>query len=338
MNILRNFRNGLMVGCTIEGAAADAGGGGVAAYVPAEGSFAAGLPEGLRANEAFKDVKDPHDLAARYVEARTFKVPEKFAKANPALNDLKNLDSVFERLTNAEKLTGADRGRIALIPKDDAKPEEVAAFYQQLGRPEKADGYKLPERPADKPYSDADKAFQAQVLPILHKANLTQPQLAALVPEWDNLVQTMATAHDASLAAGREKVNTDLRTAKGGDYDAFIASAGDAINHYSKELKLGDALTNELDANRLGNNPALAELLAHFGKQLKEDGLLGKHQGGHDGDVSPEAAKSKIKELEAAFRANDKFKDKKAPGRAEAMAEITRYYEIAYPGQQAPAA
>lgn len=338
MNILRAFRNGLMLGCTMSAEGdAGAGGGAAAAYAPAAGSFAAGLPDTLRSNEAFKDVKDPADLAARYVEARTFKLPEKFTKENPALKDFKSQDDLVGAYLAQSKLVGADKGRVALIPKDDAKPEEVAAFYTQLGRPAEATGYKLPDRPDGKPYSDADKAFQAQLLPILHKGNLTQAQLAAIAPEWDGLVASMGAAHDAGLKADMDKSAAALRTQWGADYDAKVGLATDALKHYSAELKLGDQVLKELDATKLGNNPGLVTLLSHIGAQLKEDGVLGKQSGGAAGDVSPEAAVGKIKELEAAFRANDKFKDKNAPGRAEAVAEIARYYEIAYPGQAAPA-
>ena len=58
------------------------------------------------------------------------------------------------------------------MPGKDATPEEWAAFYGQLGRPETPEGSELPLPEGD------DGAFAKQMAPILHKHGVT----AAKVP------------------------------------------------------------------------------------------------------------------------------------------------------------
>lgn len=341
MNILRSFKNGLLLGTTMSGTGdVGDGAGGGDAPPGAAGGFSASLPEDLRSHDAFKDVKDAGDLARRYADTqKPFALPEKYTKDNPALKDIKSLDALADAYTNQSKLLGADKARIALMPKDDNDKAGWDAFYKTQGRPETADKYALPEkRPDGSAYSDGDKAFQKSVLPILHQAGLTQRQISAITPQWDTLVAGMTKAHDDALIAGQKTAADGLRTEWGGEYDAKVGLAIDAIKHYSAELKLGDAVVKELDGTTIGNNPALAKMLSYMGAQLKEDGLLGKHAGGMGDGLSVDAAKTQIAEKEKAFRDNKSFADKKAPGRDDALAEIKRLYEIAYPEQKPPGA
>lgn len=53
----------------------------------------------------------------------------------------KDLDSVFKSLRSAEKAIH-DKGLVA-VPKDGAKPEDVAAFRTAIGVPDKPDGYEI---------------------------------------------------------------------------------------------------------------------------------------------------------------------------------------------------
>lgn len=295
--------------------------------------FAATLPESIRGHEAFKDVKDVGDLATRYHGAVTkpFALPDKYTSQNPALKDLKSLDAVVDRMLNAERMVGLDKNRLLVMPKDASDTDALNAVYAALGRPETADGYQIGKRADGSAYSEQDTAFQKSLLPILHKAGVTQAQFDAMRPEWDGLMASMGAAHDKQLDEGRKAAETSLRQEWGAEFDDRIKLAEDALRHYGAELKLGDAITKELNASSLGNNPALAKLLVHLGTQLKEDGLLGKHEGGFGEGKTPEQAKKEIAEKEKAFRENPAFKEKNASGRAEALAEIAELYQIAYP-------
>lgn len=71
-------------------------------------------------------------------------------------------------------------GNAIRVPGKDAKPEEVEAFLNKLGRPENVDGYEFKppaELPEDLPYDgERAKTFAS----VAHKAGLTKAQAAAI--------------------------------------------------------------------------------------------------------------------------------------------------------------
>lgn len=89
---------------------------------------------------------------------------------------VKDIQSLAKLAFEQDKFTG---GAIK-VPGKDATPEEREAFYNRLGRPEKADGYdfKPPaELPEDIPYDgERAKAFASKA----HTLGLTKDQAAAL--------------------------------------------------------------------------------------------------------------------------------------------------------------
>lgn len=325
--LLKGIRSGLLLSSSVGADLAAGGGGGD------NTAFLASLPEPLRGNEAFKDVKDAGDLATRYVDARTFKVPEKYAKADPSLNDFKSMDSVFDNLLSARKLVGMDKGRVALLPKDDKDEKGWNDFYAAQGRPEAADKYAVPPKRADgRDYAPEDKAFQAAVLPILHEAGLTQRQLERILPKWDELQAGLGKAHDEKLLGEQKAAGDALRKEWGANFDGNIGLADSAIQHLSKELKLGDGLAKALNASSLGNNPELARVFAHLGKQLKEDGLLGK--GGENSGMNADTAKAEIQRMEGDGKILAVLRDKAHPDYVATKAKRDALYAAAYPEQE----
>jgi hypothetical protein len=305
----------------------------------ANGEFLGTLPEPLRGNAAFKDIKDVGALAQKYADTqRPFadRIPEKY-RSEASLKDIKDESGLIDGYVNAQKMVGLDKNRLAVLPKDDKDAAGWDAFYKAQGRPDAADKYAFGKRADGSDYGEADVSFQKQIAPILHKMGVTQRQIDAGRGDWDKLQGDLVAAADGARKADMDKAIGALRERWGGDYDGHLKDAEAAIGHYAKQLGIGDQLTKELTASNLGNNPALAQVFAHMGAQLREDGLLGKGQGGFGERPSMEAAKKQIADKEAAFRANAAFKDKNAPGRQEALEEIAALYDIAYPGEEAAA-
>jgi hypothetical protein len=301
--------------------------------------WTASIPEPLRGNAAFKDIKDVGTLAQKYADTqRPFaeRLPEKY-RNDPMFRDIKDENGLYDGYVNAQKLVGADKSRIALMPKDDKDQAGWDAFYKAQGRPDAADKYVFGKRADGSDYGEADQNFQKQIAPILHKMGVTQRQIDAGRADWDKLQSDMATAVAAQQKADMERATAALRQKWGGDYDGHLQDAEAAIAHYAKQLGVGEALVKELSATNMGNNPALAQVFAYMGAQLREDGLLGKGQGGFGDKPSMERARQLIAEKEAAFRANKAFKEKGAQGRQEALEEIAQLYEIAYPAETAEA-
>jgi hypothetical protein len=300
------------------------------------GEFIGTLPEPLRAHGAFKDIKDVGTLAQKYADTQrpfTERLPEKY-RNDPSFRDIKDDEGLYSSFSNAQKMVGADKARLALVPKDAKDEAGWDGFYKAVGRPEAADKYAFGKRADGSDYSAADADFQKQIAPILYKMGVSQAQLDRGRPEWDVLQGKIATLASDASKAEMAKTVTALREKWGGDYDGHVKNAEAAVQYYAKKAGVGDALAKELSATGLGNNPALAQVFAMMGAQLKEDGLFGKGEGGFADRPSMENAKKQIAEKEQAFRDNKSFRDKNAPGRQEALDEIARLYEAAYPEQE----
>lgn len=301
--------------------------------------FSASLPEPLRGNAAFKDIKDVGSLAQKYADSQKpflERLPEKY-RNEAAFKDIKDESGLADSYFNAQKMVGLDKNRLAVLPKDDKDTAGWDAFYKAQGRPDAADKYAFGKRADGTDYQANDVEFQKKIAPILHKMGVTQRQIDAGRGDWDQLQADLVKAADGQRQAEMEKASAALRSKWGGDYDGHMKDAEAAIGHYAKTLGVGDQLIKELSATTFGNNPALAQVFAHMGAQLKEDGLLGKGQGGFTDRPSQEAARTLIAQKEAAFRANATFKNKDAPGRQEALDEIAHLYEAAYPGEETAA-
>lgn len=325
LKFLDGFRSVLLMSAA--GVAEPAGGGGA----PPALAAAPAAPAAAPAADANKAWSFPTEKAfAEYL-------PDAY-KADANFRDIKDFDGLLKSFVGARKMTGLDKANLLPIPSnDDAKDWD--AVYNKLGRPESADKYEIPKPGEGKEYSEADKAMQTALLPILHKAGVTQRQLAAIVPAWNALA---AQAGEATAKQEKDAIaaaDADLTKEWGAAKDSKIAIGKEALTHFTTELKLGDTLTKALEAkdangNALGNNPALLKLFAHFGAQLKEDGLIGKGGGGGAGEYSPAEAQQQInaKRNDADFQ--KVYRDKKNPAHADAVAEMQRLYEQAYPADK----
>lgn len=314
------------------GAAAEAGAGDGAAAAAAAAAAAGDKGKGAEGAFAFPTEK----AFAEYL-------PDKF-KALPNFRDIKSFDGLLDTFVNQQKMVGLDKAKLAVLPKDDNDNEALSNIYKALGRPEKVDGYQIPKAGEGKEYSAGDLAFQKAVVPLLHEIGLTQRQVAALVPKWNELQAAAAAQQGEALKTGAAAAEKSLRTEFGAAYDTKVKTANDALAWFANDgPKLGTDLEAWLkstgpDGQTIGNNPVVAKLFSYLGEQMKEDGLIGKSGAGAQGEAkSPAEAKQEI----AALQQDEKFKkawlDKKAPGHAEAVAQMQRLREMASPAEK-PAA
>ncbi|HWK44920.1 MAG TPA: hypothetical protein VNT30_09375 [Stellaceae bacterium] len=270
-----------------------------ATAAPAVTSFSETLPEDIRGDAVFKDIKDLAGLAKSY--------------------------------RNAAKMVGLDKATVVALP----SPEDAEGWnglYGKLGRPESADKYVMPAKGEGLAYDETDAAFQKTILPILHEAGITQRQLDAIIPKWNTLASSGTAAKDAETAAQLASASATLKTDWGQAYEPKLALANDAIRHYADELKLGGDVTAALESTGLGNHPALAKLFAHLGAQLQEDGALkGRGSGGGAAVLSPAEGRQQIaaKQNDAEFM--KAYTSKSAPGHADAVQAMQRLYEMAFP-------
>lgn len=194
----------------------------------------AGLPEDLRAEKSLESFKDVGALAKSYVETK--------------------------------KMVGD----ALKVPAADAKPEERAAFYTKLGRPETADKYtvKAPTFPEELGLT-WDGEAQSQFLASMHEAGLTNAQVQKALDWYGAYMLRAGDAQIREAAQERRTATEALRTRWGSAMERNVGLARAAV----QKMANGDErLLAAADAE--GNNPALLELLHAAGELLFERGEI----------------------------------------------------------------
>lgn len=336
------FLNGILLGTTSSAGNTDAGGGGGGTGGGTGGAgggnaFLATLPEAVRSFDGFKDVKDTGDLATRFHKELTRplaeRLPEKI-RSEPYFKDIKSIDDLAEKAFNQAKMIGRDPNTLFSIPAKDDK-EGLGKIYNALGRPETADKYAIPKRADGKDYGPEDAAFQKAILPKLHEIGMTQAQVEQLVPVWNEINASATTAQTAKWDADAAKSNEALRGEWGSAYDQRMQDAAAALEHYFPKEIVDELNKASRDGSTvLGDNQFLARGLAKIGAQLREDGLIGKGEGGGQGSLAPDEAKQQIRAKMADAEFLKPYRDKSHAGHADAVAEMERLFKQAYPGEQ----
>lgn len=234
----------------------------------------------------------------------------------------KDSTAVAESAYNLEKLIGFDKaGRTLVVPKDDATPEERAAFYQKLGAPANADGYKVPEALAADPVV---KEFRDVAL----KSGMLPKQFEEAVGFITAKAQTMNTERQQAAAAQSDQDMTALKTEWGQGYDKQVEMAKRAATSFipaKDAAERGEIMTKIEGAIGTG---AMMRLFAKIGEGLGEHAAHSSGDAGNFDSLTPAQAKGRIealksdKEWSTAYLKGDKIK----------IAEMERLTKAAYPG------
>jgi hypothetical protein len=286
--------------------------------------FIEALPEEVRTSLPAEVINDPEiasfkDLGEVISAAKASKkpwiesLPEEI-RNDPNISKYKTPEEFAKGHLNVVKLVGA---KGVIIPKDDAPPEEKEKFYQTLGKPVKAEEYKLSDvalHPNIKAqYNDNTvKVFKD----MAHQANLTQAQ-ADFLHRWyfEN-----ASKAEVMKAQTTEKAikdgETALRTEWGADYNKKLSNVQTVVKKFGGQEVI-DALGD------IGSNPKVVKFIAKLSEHFSEDDITQMGDKGTPTEVN--TAKEKIKAILA---------DKTHPywkGDQAAIKEVTELYKVAYP-------
>lgn len=218
---------------------------------------------------------------------------------------------------NLEKLLGADRaGNTVILPKEGASPQEMAAFYDRIGRPADPSGYqvKVPE--------GGNAEFQKAVASKMHELGVPKAMGEGLV-SWYN--EQQVAAQQAALqakAADFENQSAKWKQEQGAALTQNLATAGAAARALGLD---GDTLAKLDDA--LGPYGTLS-LLHKIGSRATEADFVGSDSTAGFGNVmSPAQAKAEIKALTADKGWVAKLTEKNA----DALAKWDQLHKWAYP-------
>lgn len=279
------------------GAAAGAGG---AAAAGAEGAAGAGQAAGAAGAAAGSAAAGAEGAAAGAGTLWTADWRESYAKDDPAkLNILKRYASpgaALDALFAAQQKIRSGETKQSLP--ENATPEQLAAFRQEHGIPDKPEGYfeKLPDGVK---LDDADKVHLAPYAKLMHDQNLSPAAaaqfLAVRQQELDGLVEARVAA-DGALKTQTEDA---LRAEWGNDYRANINSIHGMLNGAPKEVS--DAILNARtpDGNPLVGTLEVTRWLAQLSRELNPFGTIVPSTGGA---LDGKGVDARIVEIEGMMR------------------------------------
>ncbi|MFH2073792.1 MAG: hypothetical protein ABIJ57_00400 [Pseudomonadota bacterium] len=174
-------------------------------------------------------------------------------------------------------------GKMVAIPGEDATPEQRAAFYQKLGRPETADKYTitkpegLPEGIAYSP--EVETAFKS----FAFEQGISDAQAKGIYDWYWGLVKDgQAKAEADQLKATETAINGLKDEWKGDAYKVNTELAKRAWKEFNDKPEDAVLLDKLVDGVRLGDHPAFLRKFAAIGKALGNDSLGGRDGGGDE--------------------------------------------------------
>jgi ElaB/YqjD/DUF883 family membrane-anchored ribosome-binding protein len=189
------------------------------------------------------------------------RLPEDFKDSKQILGQFKDINGALKTLVNQQKLLGK-KAEAVLIPKDDASPEEVAAFRAKLGVPDNVDAY--PTKPKDLPQGLEWNEGQAKEFNALaHKLGIT-PAQAEQIMAFD-AQRAVAQAQEAQIQQKQEfeQARKTLADAWGDRYETNKAVA----------TRMAQSLG--LDPNTKGlSDPAVVIALERAARMVSDDKIV----------------------------------------------------------------
>lgn len=221
---------------------------------------------------------------------------------------------------NLESRIGVPADRLLKLP-EKLEGDEMAAVYNRLGRPEKAEGYDL-KAPENVELNDE---FVSWAKGAFHAAGLNQTQAqevlsAYLAFEGGNMETSEAQAQEQATAQ-----EAALRKEWGNAYDQNVNAARRAARDLGVDAETIDSLEKAMGYDgvlKLFNNVAGRIMEPGFREGGSDNG-----PGGFRGTLTPQQALDKIREL----KGDKAFVSKYSQGDAEAKRRMGELHRAAYP-------
>lgn len=170
--------------------------------------------------------------------------------------------SIAKQLVHAQRMVGGDK--LTLLT-DKSTPEERAAFYTKLGRPEKPDGYqyKLPEGMRE---DGINKERITKWQTKMHELGLSKTAADTLLSEFIAEEFGHGKAHEESEAKKIEAWELGLKQELGAKYEEKTNIAVWAAKEFGSP-----ELLDILDKTGLGSHPDVVKMFVKIGEQMSDD-------------------------------------------------------------------
>lgn len=181
-------------------------------------------------------------------------------------------DSELAKFKSLKELVGAYKGLAAKadgavkLPAKDAKPEDVQAFFEGLGKPKTVDGYTL------KASDGADtKAFRAMAF----DANLTDEQATAVYKALEKQGKELFSERNKALAKQFAETDAALRKEYGTKYSEKMTLLKRAMGTFG-----GKEIQQKLSAAGLSADPDFVRMFIRLGEMSAESGTVAQGANG----------------------------------------------------------
>ena len=222
----------------------------------------------------------------------------------------------------AQKFIGADPNSRLILPGKDAKPEEVAAFWGKLGRPEAPGNYKFPQIEG----VTTDPALEGPWQAVFHAANVPQSMMEKLYAGAAKLMGEQVAAQKAEL----EKATATMRAQTAAEFGEKF----DAARVMAKRAAAAAGLTDEDTAAIYKAGPgverAMFRILARLGEGIKEDTAAG----GDSGGMSAQDAQAEINKLYGDPEFMRAYKEKGHPQHNDSVEKMEKLFKARWPTPQ----
>lgn len=151
---------------------------------------------------------------------------EGMSEAHKALiqeKQFKDPSALVESYVNLQKHLGVEPDKRLVMPDPD-NAEQVNAFYAKLGKPEKAEDYKVPE--------GTDEALGTWAKETFHKLHLTDAQAEALMTEFNQYSQNLMSGQQEQMEQRFAQEKTELEREWGAAYQQSLGVAKRAVQRF----------------------------------------------------------------------------------------------------------
>lgn len=243
-------------------------------------------------------------------------------KSHAYVAQTKDLTSFVKSAIDTKSMVGAN---VIKLPGEKATPEERAAFYKQLGRPDDLKGYEPTVKPVNE--SIVDPAIQDRMKTVFLENGLTKAQGQAILDAYTGVLNEGYTKHTETLSVRHEEGVTALKQEWGTNYDANVKTAQLAV----RELG-GETLFQKIVDAGLGSDPEFLKFLHNTGTRLLDDDARG--EGGGQFGGSSEGALAEINRLKTDAEFMSAFTNARHAGHGAAVQKWEQLHRQAYPGKQ----
>lgn len=237
---------------------------------------------------------------------------------------------VLQSYRNLETLQRTPRERLLTLPENMDDAAGMAPIYARLGRPEKEEGYELPEIQLGPGETDLRPWLRKVAL----QANLTKQQAKVLADAFVANGTTMRTEAEARRVQREQTEQAELKREWGDQFESNTKRAAELYRRayegagYANDQEMQkdfEAIERQVGYRRM------MKLMAFLGKGLGEHGFVNGDPAGAglgDGGLTPEQAQAKMDELTR----DGEFMKRYAAGDTAAQEKFRGYAKIASRG------